>query len=723
LFGFRVRNYEIAKPFTPLQNTITNKERITLSRNWTLVDSIKLREYLPASYPNGVYFDVYFDRNNETLNTFTTDYSTLTEIALQAILKAPRWLRPPLQLRLKSIPEDKQDLWGNLILNTNDPYVDEIAFSIATLSPAYLMSNLANPEVLLTNAVNIYLNDMFLDYAEVVDYGTSDTDEDYYTTVRYWKMNENGEFEQVEIPKEIYYWYIAHPKITDEIPAFIDPDILEYDHTANIVDASEGYFWRDYIFNHTFNDTLNLRDMMAGCQYVWDGIGCHYPGGDWFAQPISPYGDSLDYAIHRMTKWINGDMEFTSPGDRPHQPVRIAKKGMGRCGEYADLNAAVARTLLIPITSISNWFNIWDHTFSELWLEDWEHYESYHWEWGTTFYDTYDFYAISPYEIRSDGFLTTVTDHYVDFSTLNISVLDENDRPIDGGKVNLYVQRPDEGIRQTMVGYTDNNGLVTFKVSDSFDYYARAETWIGNAPFTGTALLVTSAVAGETYDLALNVSNSMPENSYTLVEPPDDNSEDFKVVIEFQVPQYAVQGEIEHDDIDGIAYNKTYARIIENGTVDFFVMEKPFLLRKTQTATVMNSTFPTMTHVINPQFIKGTVKLYQYSAATENDEIPNNNDFQLSNFPNPFVNSTTISFELSAEQNEQKTISIYNIKGQKIRTLECINRADAKATKSLSHIIWDGKDEFGKSVESGIYFYQMKFGDTIIRKKMIKFGG
>jgi hypothetical protein len=453
---------ETAKPFIPLENNFSEIEKITLSRNWTLIDSIKVREYLSANYPNGVYFDVYFDRNTGALNIFSTDYSTLSEIAKQAIQKAPRWIRPPLQLRLKSIPADKQDLWGNVILETNDPYVDEVAFAVATLSPAYLMSNLANPEVLLTNAVNIYLNDMFLDYVDVIDYGTSEED-DYYTTVRYWKMNESGDFEQVEVPKEIYYWYIAHPKITDEIPAFIDPDIFEYDHTGNIVDASEGYFWRDYIFNHTFKDTLNLREMMAGCQYVWDGIGCHYPGGDWFAQPISPYGDSLDYAIHRMTKWINGDMEFTSPGDRPHQPVRIAKKGMGRCGEYADLNAAVARTLLIPITSISNWFNIWDHTFSELWLEDWEHYESYYWEWGATFYDTYDSNAISPYEIRSDGLLTTVTDHYVDYSVLNISVLDENDRPIDGGKVKLFVQRPDEDIRQTMVGYCDNNGLVTFR--------------------------------------------------------------------------------------------------------------------------------------------------------------------------------------------------------------------------------------------------------------------
>ncbi|RLC50199.1 MAG: hypothetical protein DRZ79_04770, partial [Candidatus Cloacimonadota bacterium] len=85
---------------------------------------------------------------------------------------------------------------------------------------------------------------------------------------------------------------------------------------------------------------------------------------------------------------------------------------------------------------------------------------------------------------------------------------------------------------------------------------------------------------------------------------------------------------------------------------------------------------------------------------TENDEIPVK-DFSLNNFPNPFRTSTTISFELSTEQNEQNTISIYNVKGQKIKTLECINRVDAKATKSLYSITWDGKDDFGKPVAAG----------------------
>ena len=146
---------------------------------------------------------------------------------------------------------------------------------------------------------------------------------------------------------------------------------------------------------------------------------------------------------------------------------------------------------VVPPSHISNWYGIWDHTFSEYWEADWEHYESYYWEWGATFYGTYDALAICPYEIRSDGLLTPVTHHYVNYSTLNITVLDQNDNPVDGAEIKLYVQRPDEAKQQCMVGYADNNGFYSFTVSDSFDYYAKIYTNIGN--YYGYALLAENA--------------------------------------------------------------------------------------------------------------------------------------------------------------------------------------------------------------------------------------
>lgn len=51
--------------------------------------------------------------------------------------------------------------------------------------------------------------------------------------------------------------------------------------------------------------------------------------------------------------------------------------------------------------------------------------------------------------------------------------------------------------------------------------------------------------------------------------------------------------------------------------------------------------------------------------STDNYELSITN-YELSNYPNPFNNTTTISFQLSSEQNEQISLEIYNIKGQKV---------------------------------------------------------
>ncbi len=721
---------DIAKPYIPPQKHISfSEEKKYSSRSWSVADSVSISKFLNSTSSGNYFLDIYFNRNDNSLHSFCSDLVSITDLAKQAIDKAPRWIRPALLLKFQSIPGTKQNLWSNLILNTNDPYVDEVAFSIATLSPAYLMSVHANPQVILTNAQQIYQNDATIDYADVIDYGSSE-DDNYYSTVRYWKMNEDGNLVQVEIPKRIYYWYIVHPEITDEVPAFIDPTILEYDHLANIVSPEEGYFWRGYLYTHTFKDTLNLQNMIQGCQYVWDGVPQAYPGGDWFAQPVSPYGDSLNYAIHIFTKWINGDMEFTSPGDRPHQPVRIAYKGMGRCGEYADLTAAVARALLIPATSISNWVNIWDHTFNELWLEDYIHYESYYWEWGTSFYDTYDYYAISPYEIRSDGYLRTVTEHYLDYSTLNVYVLDANDYPLDGAKVKLFVERPNDGIRQTMELYTNNQGLVTFTVSDSFPYYASCETVLGNYPASGVALLIQNPVDGETYNLALNLPDSLNFPQVTQINPPQDNNNDYKVEVHFEVPKYAIRGKILHNDIDGDYSSEVFDKIEENGSIDFFVTDQmnsdyftaglPFSAVHSEIDVNSSSyefdipdqdnwhfIFSTAPHFVNAQYIKGYVKLYQYEQENSNDDDLSLSNSLLSVYPNPFnrISKANLSIDFSLKNDMVAKIEIYNLKGEKVA--EPLNK---RLKAGIHKAKWDGKNFKGKPVASGLYLYKIKFG-------------
>ncbi len=97
--------------------------------------------------------------------------------------------------------------------------------------------------------------------------------------------------------------------------------------------------------------------------------------------------------------------------------------------------------------------------------------------------------------------------------------------------------------------------------------------------------------------------------------------------------------------------------------------------------------------------------------------------YKIINFPNPFNPSgagrspgTTISFELPVNI-ENAIIEIFNIKGEKVKTLPIV-------TPSPSHtlsVTWNGTNDSGKPVSSGIYLYQLKVGNKFsqIRKMLL----
>ena len=82
------------------------------------------------------------------------------------------------------------------------------------------------------------------------------------------------------------------------------------------------------------------------------------------------------------------------------------------------------------------------------------------------------------------------------------------------------------------------------------------------------------------------------------------------------------------------------------------------------------------------------------------------------NYPNPFNPETTINYSL--KENTKISLNIYNIKGEKVKTL--VNKLLPAGEHS---IIWKGKNDSGKSVTSGVYFYKLKAGEFNCTKKMI----
>jgi hypothetical protein len=84
----------------------------------------------------------------------------------------------------------------------------------------------------------------------------------------------------------------------------------------------------------------------------------------------------------------------------------------------------------------------------------------------------------------------------------------------------------------------------------------------------------------------------------------------------------------------------------------------------------------------------------------------------LTNYPNPFNPETTIHFELPASQEVE--LAIYNIKGQIVRTL-----LNDHLTAGSHHIVWNGRDDRGNSLSSGIYFYSLKSAQKTKTNKML----
>ncbi|MDE2811001.1 MAG: T9SS type A sorting domain-containing protein, partial [Gemmatimonadota bacterium] len=83
------------------------------------------------------------------------------------------------------------------------------------------------------------------------------------------------------------------------------------------------------------------------------------------------------------------------------------------------------------------------------------------------------------------------------------------------------------------------------------------------------------------------------------------------------------------------------------------------------------------------------------------------------NYPNPFNPETTIRYDLSSDA--VVSLTIYNIAGQAVRKL-----VDGESLAAGQYqAVWDGRNESGASVASGMYFYLLHAGDYVAKRKMV----
>jgi hypothetical protein len=164
---------------------------------------------------------------------------------------------------------------------------------------------------------------------------------------------------------------------------------------------------------------------------------------------------------------------------------------------------------------------------------------------------------------------------------------------------------------------------------------------------------------------------------------------------------------------------------------------EPFFINTDSMEQVLNLNFyipAGETMVVNVSFIPSAMQLYTAELVISSDDpatpvsivslsgsggtVANEdlvNPLQTSlrgNYPNPFNPSTTIQFSL--KETSPVYLEIYNITGQKVRSL--VNGSLPAGTHNIE---WNGKDNNGRVVGSGVYFYKMGSGKYTNTKKMI----
>jgi hypothetical protein len=154
-----------------------------------------------------------------------------------------------------------------------------------------------------------------------------------------------------------------------------------------------------------------------------------------------------------------------------------------------------------------------------------------------------------------------------------------------------------------------------------------------------------------------------------------------------------------------------------SGTFDLYVCDgdwtfyPPYISGYTsppsQDLTISES--PDTLRTLNFSYIPSAVNEEEIPAA-----LPDN--FVLSqNYPNPFNQSTELRYYIPERiKSAYISLKIYNLLGQYLRTLVSENQCSGN-----HKTVWDGKDEKGREVASGIYFYKLEAGDFKFTRRMV----
>ena len=102
-----------------------------------------------------------------------------------------------------------------------------------------------------------------------------------------------------------------------------------------------------------------------------------------------------------------------------------------------------------------------------------------------------------------------------------------------------------------------------------------------------------------------------------------------------------------------------------------------------------------------------------YLVTFKGTDIPQfTHEYRMKHFPNPVQSTTEIKYSLP--RNERVNISIYNVRGQLVKTL-----VNGQEESGLHKKSWDGTDLCGKCVTNGVYMYILSTDNKVLTRKML----
>jgi photosystem II stability/assembly factor-like uncharacterized protein len=284
-------------------------------------------------------------------------------------------------------------------------------------------------------------------------------------------------------------------------------------------------------------------------------------------------------------------------------------------------------------------------------------------------------------------------------------------KTIDGGE-NWY-------LTNTPIVYSSYPSLVNYSTNKLF-FIDVSNGWAACSAYVGSGLSLYTTDGGENWDVGIE-----PGLSPDLFDIHFTDINSGGVVGHNGSFPYVVFTENNFETISyqhNYTWNQLSQAICYQNDSTVWISGSPGIINRSTNSGETFEIYQTIdTYVNSIQFFNNTGFIFGLRnglfkfvdiVSSSNNDPPTLNYF-LGNYPNPFRPSTTIVFSLYTRSNVELTI--YNIKGQKMKTLineflEC----------NYHSINWNGDDDFGKKVSAGIYFYSLSVnGKTEVIKKCV----